>query len=90
MRTITSGVDAMGGQLVITDTAERQALPMAARTLLHETFGIDHSTIQVETAATHGEEIRMQVRGAGRGEAIAGGVRRTALSVVLPRPAGED
>jgi cobalt-zinc-cadmium efflux system protein len=59
--TITSGVDAMSGHLVIADTADQQALLVAARTVLHEDFGIDHTTIQIETAATQGGEVRMQV-----------------------------
>jgi cobalt-zinc-cadmium efflux system protein len=59
--TITSGIDAMSGHLVIADGADHQALLVAARTVLHETFGIDHSTIQIETVATEGGEIRTQV-----------------------------
>ncbi|ODT15595.1 MAG: cation transporter [Kaistia sp. SCN 65-12] len=59
--TITSGIDAMSGHLVIADGADHQALLIAARTVLHETFGIDHSTIQIETVATEGGEIRTQV-----------------------------
>lgn len=59
--TITSGIDAMSGHLVIADGADQQALLVAARTVLHETFGIDHSTIQIETVATEGGEIRTQV-----------------------------
>jgi cobalt-zinc-cadmium efflux system protein len=59
--TITSGIDAMSGHLVIADGADHQALLVAARTVLHERFGIDHSTIQIETVATEGGEIRTQV-----------------------------
>lgn len=59
--TITSGVDAMSGHLVIADNADQQALLVAARAVLHEDFGIDHTTIQIETAATRGGEVTMQV-----------------------------
>ncbi|WP_055048111.1 cation diffusion facilitator family transporter [Devosia sp. A16] len=59
--TITSGIDAMSGHLVIADDADQQAVLVAARTALHEDFGIDHTTIQVETAATRGGEVRGQV-----------------------------
>lgn len=59
--TITSGVDAMSGHLVIADGADQQALLVAARTVLHEEFGIDHTTIQIETAATFGGETKLQV-----------------------------
>jgi cobalt-zinc-cadmium efflux system protein len=50
--TITSGLDAMSGHLVIGDGIDEQRVLGAARTYLHESFGIDHTTIQIETAAT--------------------------------------
>jgi cobalt-zinc-cadmium efflux system protein len=59
--TITSGIDAMSGHLVIADDADQQAVLVAARTVLHEDFGIDHTTIQIETAATRSTEVRTQV-----------------------------
>lgn len=59
--TITSGVDAMSGHLVVDDNADQQALLVAARAALHEDFGIDHTTIQIETAATRSGEIPTQV-----------------------------
>lgn len=59
--TITSGVEAMSGHLVVTDEVEQQSVLRAAQTVLHEQFGIDHSTIQIETAATRGAEVRIQV-----------------------------
>lgn len=59
--TITSGVDAMSGHLLITDGVNEQKVLGEARTLLHEQFGIDHTTIQIETAATRKGEIATQV-----------------------------
>ncbi len=56
--TITSGIDAMSGHLVVADDADQQAVLVAARTVLHEDFGIDHTTIQVETAVTRDGEVR--------------------------------
>lgn len=59
--TITSGFDAMSGHLVVADDADLQSVLRAAQSCLHEDFGIDHTTIQIETAATRGKEIRTQV-----------------------------
>lgn len=59
--TITSGFDAMSGHLVVADDADQQAVLRAAQSRLHDDFGIDHTTIQIETAATRGKEIRTQV-----------------------------
>jgi cobalt-zinc-cadmium efflux system protein len=56
--TITSGIDAMSGHLVVADDADQQTVLVAARTVLHEDFGIDHTTIQVETAVTRDGEVR--------------------------------
>lgn len=54
--TITSGVDAMSGHLVIADGADQQPVLIGARERLHEMFGIDHTTIQIETVATRGRD----------------------------------
>lgn len=59
--TITSGVDAMSGHLVVVDGADEQSVLVAARELLHEDFGIEHATIQIETAATKSGEAKTQV-----------------------------
>ena len=59
--TITSGIDAMSGHLVVADDADQQVVLVAARTALHEDFGIDHTTIQIETAATRSTEVHTQV-----------------------------
>lgn len=59
--TITSGVDAMSGHLVVVDGADEQSVLVAARELLREDFGIEHSTIQIETAATRSGEAHTQV-----------------------------
>jgi cobalt-zinc-cadmium efflux system protein len=59
--TITSGLDAMSGHLVVADDADQQSVLRVAQSLLHDDFGIDHTTIQIETTATRGKEIRTQV-----------------------------
>ena len=59
--TITSGFDAMSCHLVVADGADTQAVLLAAREFLHESFGIDHTTIQIETPATQGDEIKTQI-----------------------------
>lgn len=59
--TITSGYNAMSCHLVIADGADEQEVLVAAREFLHESFGIDHTTIQIETSATYSNENRSQV-----------------------------
>lgn len=59
--TITSGFDAMSCHLVVADGADTQRVLLAAREVLHESFGIDHTTIQIETAATRAGEAVTQV-----------------------------
>lgn len=59
--TITSGVDAMSGHLVIANGIDEQAVLQAARAGLHEDFGIDHTMLQIETSATQADEIKTQV-----------------------------
>ena len=59
--TITSGVDAMSGHLVVVDGADEQSVLIAARELLHEDFGIEHTTIQIETSSTREGEPATQI-----------------------------
>lgn len=59
--TITSGYDAMSCHLLVADGVDEQEVLVAAREFLHESFGIDHSTIQIETSATYGNEKKSQV-----------------------------
>lgn len=59
--TITSGVDAMSGHLVVADGTDEQVVLAGVRDRLHEEFGIDHTTIQIETAATRQGEAATQV-----------------------------
>lgn len=59
--TITSGVDAMSGHLVIGEGASAHEVLQAARAVLDAEFGIDHMTIQVETAAMRAREIRTDI-----------------------------
>lgn len=49
--TLTSGLDAMSGHLVVDDMARAGTVLAAAREAMHEDFGITHATIQVEDAA---------------------------------------
>ena len=59
--TVTSGIDAMSGHLVVLDGADDQAILVAARELLHDDFDIQHTTIQVETEATRSGEAKTQL-----------------------------
>jgi len=49
--TLTSGLDAMSGHLVVGDMARAGTVLAAARDAMHEDFGITHVTIQIEDAA---------------------------------------
>jgi cobalt-zinc-cadmium efflux system protein len=46
--TLTSGKDAMSGHVVVDDLAASRRTLGALHTLLHERFGIEHTTIQLE------------------------------------------
>ena len=46
--TITSGMEALSGHVVVADDRPAPSLLAELRTLLHDRFGIDHITIQVE------------------------------------------
>lgn len=46
--TLTSGKDAMSAHVVVTDAAPTDGVTRALHELVHERFGIDHATIQVE------------------------------------------
>lgn len=59
--TITSGLDAMSGHLMILDMGEAARVLRAARQVLAEEFGIDHVTIQIEDEAFRAEEKSLQV-----------------------------
>lgn len=50
--TITSGLDSMSGHLVVAEGTDEQHVLRNARELLHDKFGIDHVTIQIETPST--------------------------------------
>jgi cobalt-zinc-cadmium efflux system protein len=47
--TLTSGREAMSAHVVVDDVRESERLLEALHTLLHARFGIDHTTIQLET-----------------------------------------
>lgn len=59
--TITSGIDAMSGHVVVRDMAESKTVLRAARQLMKERFNIDHVTIQVEDEALRAEEAELRV-----------------------------
>jgi cobalt-zinc-cadmium efflux system protein len=46
--TITSGMEAMSGHVIIQNTQESQGLLARLNTLLREQFGIHHTTLQLE------------------------------------------
>ena len=49
--TITSGLDAMSGHVVVADMASARSVLAAVREALTSRFGIDHSTVQIEDEA---------------------------------------
>jgi len=48
--TLTSGREAMSAHVVVDDVRESERLLASLHAVLHATFGIDHTTIQLETA----------------------------------------
>ncbi|RZS86618.1 cation diffusion facilitator family transporter [Pigmentiphaga kullae] len=56
--TITSGADAMSGHLVVADMASAQTTLAAARDALRTSFGLIHSTIQIEDKALQNTEVK--------------------------------
>jgi cobalt-zinc-cadmium efflux system protein len=50
--TLTSGREAMSAHVVVTDVRESERLLEALHAVLHARFGIDHTTIQLETEPT--------------------------------------
>lgn len=58
--TITSGVDAMSCHLVLTDMAEARRTLVAANNAMKATFGITHTTIQIEDQALREAEGEMK------------------------------
>ena len=59
--TITSGIDAMSGHLVVWDMGDTRSVLQAARKLMKERFNIDHVTIQVEDETLRAEEVVLKV-----------------------------
>jgi hypothetical protein len=49
--TLTSGKDTMSAHVAVGDTAPLDEVTRTLHGLVHEWFGIDHATIQVETAS---------------------------------------
>ncbi len=61
--TLTSGREAMSAHVVVHDVRESERLLDALHALLHARFGIDHTTIQLETAPP--EVLRIKNPGSG-------------------------
>jgi cobalt-zinc-cadmium efflux system protein len=61
--TLTSGREAMSAHVVVDDVRESERLLAALHALLHARFGIDHTTIQLETAPP--AVLRIKTPGAG-------------------------
>ncbi|HMN87010.1 MAG TPA: cation diffusion facilitator family transporter [Bauldia sp.] len=59
--TITSGLDAMSGHLVVADLAKARETLVAAQAMLRTEFGLSHVTIQIEDAALRDGEGEMRV-----------------------------
>jgi cobalt-zinc-cadmium efflux system protein len=59
--TLTSGREAMSAHVVVEDVRESERLLESLHALLHARFGIDHTTIQLETAPP---EV-LQIKGSG-------------------------
>ena len=54
--TITSGVDSMSCHLVVADMARSRETLAAAQAAMRDTYGLSHSTIQIEDQALRAEE----------------------------------
>jgi len=61
--TLTSGMEAMSAHVVVDDVGQSERLLEALHRVLHARFGIDHTTIQLETAPP--AVLRIQTPGAG-------------------------
>uniref|UniRef100_UPI0021C68063 cation diffusion facilitator family transporter n=1 Tax=Microvirga sp. Mcv34 TaxID=2926016 RepID=UPI0021C68063 len=59
--TITSGIDAMSGHLVLADMADGARILRMARQVMTEEFGINHITIQIENEELRAEEKDLRV-----------------------------
>jgi cobalt-zinc-cadmium efflux system protein len=57
--TITSGMDAMSCHLLVREEAAEQTVLQAAVTMLAETFGIEHATVQIEKAGLSHPELKV-------------------------------
>ena len=54
--TITSGVDSMSCHLVVADMARSREVLAAAQAAMRDTYGLTHSTIQIEDQALRAQE----------------------------------
>jgi len=61
--TLTSGREAMSAHVAVDDVRESERLLDTLHALLHARFGIDHTTIQLETAPP--AVLRIKTPGAG-------------------------
>lgn len=54
--TVTSGIDAMSGHIIVSDMAEAKATLERARDVMRAEFGLTHTTIQIEDHALRAAE----------------------------------
>ncbi|KOX59787.1 cation transporter, partial [Streptomyces purpurogeneiscleroticus] len=59
--TITSGLDAMSGHLVVPGAGDAARVLRHARQILADEFKVDHVTIQIEDAALRTEEKALHI-----------------------------
>ncbi len=59
--TITSGLDAMSGHVIVRDMTDSLAILRGARQVMKDEFQIDHVTIQIEDERFRAEEVPLQV-----------------------------
>lgn len=57
--TITSGLDALSGHLLIQDHKDHQRVLQEATSLVEETFGIHHSTLQIENSSMKHKSLKV-------------------------------
>jgi len=58
--TISSGIDAMSGHIVVTDNTNTPQILIAAKKAMEDGFGIKHVTIQIEDEALRKAEVQLR------------------------------
>jgi cobalt-zinc-cadmium efflux system protein len=75
---ITSGFPALSAHVLVGADSDCHAARRRMETMLHERFGLDHTTLQVDHAGDDLLSIELPERRAGEGSVAAGGARGTA------------